>query len=284
MIKVGTVRLQTIAIAIMVVAWISFAQRSAHPASPALVLVAQSESDFPKRVREGVERAEVLGRAIFEKDVIAAKATDVLLASDLSAGDTRLRGWVTVPDGGGWVVYFFGEAEEGPLAHYEVRFDDAESRNPQVRALASQPPLAKLGSVMFRARQTAIPALTRPCVSHYNVVVLPDELDDKRGWLVYLLGASTKQGEVVLTGHMRVHVTANGENIVKAESLSRSCIVLDPPPGGAQRAGLVVSHVIDDWPIETHVYLSLLHDLPVYVGTSLGKWKVEAGSIFLTDQ
>ena len=59
MIKAGTMRLQTIAFAILVVAWLPFAQRSAHPASPALVLVAQSESDFPKNVRQGVEQAEV---------------------------------------------------------------------------------------------------------------------------------------------------------------------------------------------------------------------------------
>ena len=277
-------RLRSIAWTILIVAWLPFAQQPARAASSALVLVAQSESDLPKYVLEGVEQAEVLGRAIFEKDVIAAKATDVLLASGLAAGDTRLRGWVTVPDGAGWVVYFFGEAEDGPLALYEVRFDDAESRNPRVRALTSRPPLAKLGALMFRARQTAVPALTRPCVSNYNAVVLPAELVEKDGWLVYLLGASAKQGEVVLTGHLRVHVTADGKKIVKVESLSRSCIVLDPPPGDAQRVGLVVSHVIDDWPIATHVYLSLLHDLPVYVGTSFGNWKVEAGSIFLIDQ
>jgi hypothetical protein len=44
---------------------------------------------------------------------------------------------------------------------------------------------------------------------------------------------------------------------------------------------LVVTHVLDDHPIETHVFLSLLHGLPLYVITESAMWSVDKGKIRL---
>ena len=44
---------------------------------------------------------------------------------------------------------------------------------------------------------------------------------------------------------------------------------------------MLVSHVLDDHPIETHVFLSLLHEMEFYVMTESAMWSVEGGEIRL---
>jgi hypothetical protein len=41
----------------------------------------------------------------------------------------------------------------------------------------------------------------------------------------------------------------------------------------------VITHIISETPIETHVFVSLLHKVPVYVGTARGVWRVEGDRI-----
>lgn len=43
----------------------------------------------------------------------------------------------------------------------------------------------------------------------------------------------------------------------------------------------MVTHVLNDHPIETHVFLSLLHGLNLYVMTENALWSVDKGKIRL---
>ena len=46
----------------------------------------------------------------------------------------------------------------------------------------------------------------------------------------------------------------------------------------------VVSHVVTDYPLETHVFVSLLHkNAPIYVATRRGTWLVIGDKITLVD-
>ena len=54
-----------------------------------------------------------------------------------------------------------------------------------------------------------------------------------------------------------------------------------PKTAAGKAAALVVSHVLDDHPIETHVFLSLLHGLNLYVITESAMWSVDKGKIRL---
>lgn len=39
------------------------------------------------------------------------------------------------------------------------------------------------------------------------------------------------------------------------------------------------THLISNVPTEFHVFLSLYHEEPIYVSTSIGLWSVEAGKV-----
>ena len=43
-----------------------------------------------------------------------------------------------------------------------------------------------------------------------------------------------------------------------------------------------MTQLVTDWPLETHVFVSLLHDRrPIYVGTERGVWRVVGDKIAL---
>jgi hypothetical protein len=143
---------------------------------------------------------------------------------------------------------------------------------------------------MFRAREVvnrsakelARKAGLEMCASPYNAVVLPASLRGETGWLVYLLAATTDPSRKILTGHLRVHVSADGATILAATALSKSCLVADGQPG-IEPEGLYVTHLLDPNPIETHVFTSLLYKLPLLVVAGGKKWMVFGDRITLLD-
>ncbi|HEY6477213.1 MAG TPA: hypothetical protein VI456_11575 [Polyangia bacterium] len=55
-------------------------------------------------------------------------------------------------------------------------------------------------------------------------------------------------------------------------------------PAGATPVAAAVSQIVTDWPLETHVFVSLLHDrTPIYVATKRGVWLVVGDKISLVD-
>ena len=48
---------------------------------------------------------------------------------------------------------------------------------------------------------------------------------------------------------------------------------------GQTPVALTVSHLATEYPLETHVFTSLLVHLPVYVQTSRGTWRVNGEQI-----
>ena len=52
---------------------------------------------------------------------------------------------------------------------------------------------------------------------------------------------------------------------------------------GSTLAAMFVTHLLTDWPLETHVFVSLLTRKPVYVGTKVGIWCVDGDKIRFID-
>jgi len=220
---------------------------------------------------------ERLGKEIYEKDRAAWLATDrVVENGGLPAG---LRGWVTVPSDRGWRVIFVEDAGHGACSRLSVLVDEKGARG--IDRSGTCEPLTAEQREMFLARQTALSALRNPCSDSYNTVVLPYE-GSRAAWVVYLLAATQRQGTVMVGGHVRVLIGRGGRNVVDYEPLSKSCLTLPAPASGeGQPVALVVTHVLDNHPIETHVYLSLLHKLVFYVMTRSAMWSVAHGRIKL---
>ena len=91
--------------------------------------------------------------------------------------------------------------------------------------------------------------------------------------------------------HYRVLVSSDGRTIKQVVPLSKSAIVIPPPshgpggmPPGAVPVAAMVSQIVTDWPLEMHVFVSLLHDrAPLDVVTQRGTWLVVGDKISLVD-
>jgi hypothetical protein len=98
---------------------------------------------------------------------------------------------------------------------------------------------------------------------------------------VYLLAGTDKAGEVVLGGHFRVDVTADGKHVRKIERITNGC--LRSNPNDEKEAGdakaILTTHHASPTPNEAHVFVNLLHGFPIYVGTEVGIWGVSQGHI-----
>jgi hypothetical protein len=245
-------------------------------------------ADLAPRIQESIE----LGRDLYFLDKASAIGTDVLRDKAPDFQDRGVGGWLTgrEADDSGQPIDSFGVmfiSHEEPL---RILFDVHVPLRGEPRLEALSPPklLDDIGVRMFRARETAIrgvPRGDRP----WNPVILPGSAigrDD--GILVYLLAAEERAGEMVFGIHYRVLVSADGKTIKHALPLSKSALVIPPPrerlPDGATPAGVVVTQIVTDWPLETHVFVSLLHDrAPIYVGTRRGIWLVVGDKISLVD-
>jgi hypothetical protein len=215
-------------------------------------------------------RVESLGRRMYESDRAAWVATDAALAA--GAQQLPVQGWITIPREDGWLVRFIGPCGSDTCTLIDVHVDPAGHASAQPTGT----PLLEDDLAEWQARQLAVESQFRRCTPTYNSVVLSDVRDEKPVWLVYLLAASRNEDEVVLGGHYRITVNANGTEILKSEPLSKSCLVAKRDP---KSAGLMVTHVLDPEPIETHVFASLAYRTPLYVGTEKGTFEVENGKI-----
>jgi hypothetical protein len=222
-----------------------------------------------------VLQAEVLGKAIFEQDTVAAKATDALLAETKTVTSQDISGWIVVSSAQGYLVRFILEKDTELKPVYDVRINSTGKGTVSSNDLK---PLSSEEEAMFLARQSALKVPRLDCSDRYNTVVLKEP--DSNDWLVYVLAATTKD-EIVVGGHSRVRVSADGRSIVSVTPLSKSCLTMTKPKSekSMNPFGLSVTHIVGDTPSEIHVYLNYLHRYDLYVGTSKGMWLVKNGKI-----
>jgi|SRR5215471_5175141 len=245
-------------------------------------------ADLAPRIQESIE----LGRILYLLDKASAIGTDVLRGKVPDFHDRGLGGWLTVRDAdeSGKPIDAFGVVfitrEEPPRMLF--RIDVPLQGKPTFEELSPPKLLDDLGVRMFRARETAIrgvPRGPRP----WNPVILPGAAIGRGdGILVYLLAAEQRAGEMVFGIHYRVLVSDDGTTIKQAVPLSKSALVIPPPreniPRGATPVAAMVSQIVTDWPLETHVFVSLLHNrTPIYVATQRGVWLVVGDKISLVD-
>ena len=224
--------------------------------------------------------AEELGREIHTHDQYAARATDLLLSRGVNLADAGTLGWITESRQNGCVVtYVTGDPQQW-RSICVVAFTEHEEPN----IILVDRDLTETQSAMFNARQLALDSVERPCSNAYNTVVLPRP--GEPGWLAYALAATTDPNLILVGGHYRVTVSADGRTVLDRRAFSKSCLALprDPKdiPPGAELAAYTVSHLLDNTPTEIHVFLNLLHGKPFYVATPKRRlWSIQDGKIRL---
>lgn len=204
-----------------------------------------------------------LGREIYVQDTAAWVATDALLEALTDEEEATIRGWVVLGDGPTRTVRFLKADGDSLAPGWDIAVTDGVASQP---IAPDETTLAGETLARFRARETAAAQIGALRCGRYNSVVAKNP--DGEGWLVWLLTASPAQGVMPVGGHYRFHVSADGQTVLRRDQLSNSCLNMpaDPPPGPQGQPGvLLVSQIVSQGPVETHVFLSLQYRKQIYV-------------------
>jgi hypothetical protein len=242
--------------------------------APAGAGVAQDVPPTPVEVWP-LAKVQRLGQALYDQDIAAARGTDALLARFNGQPPADLAGWIVVGEGRDQTVRFLARDGDGFRAAWDIPVRNGRAGEVVEVADTVLPPEQQ---AMFRARMTAAGNIgSLRCTPRYNAVVLDDP--DSDGWLVWLLASTNQANQLILTGHYRFRVSADGSEVLRRDQLSASCIIQAAGPAQGQLAGLTVSHIVSPQPVETHVFTSLLYRLPVYVVAGDKLYAVEGARI-----
>ncbi len=244
----------------------------------------------PDDLRAAIEQAQSLGATLYHHDLASGIGTDVMLAKVRAPRERGIAGYITLREGdergaaNAWLVQFFS-ADDPPKVLCRVRVP-APGNPPAFEAIDRPVPLSEDARRLICARRTALAAIG-PVAQPQNPVILPGQEIGKDGIVVYLLAGTTRSNVVVFGQHHRVLVSPDGEAVVSVEPLSSTVleVSLDARPEAARGGGggVFVTHLATEHPLETHVFASLLHGMPVYVGTSRGNWVVDDNEISLLE-
>jgi hypothetical protein len=249
-----------------------------RPSSPPPQLV-------PADLRSAITQSARLGRLIYLLDKAAAIGSDALMAH-IPGDHVPIGGFLATRDvdasgaeKASFTVVFYTPGNE-PRVAYQVRVPFKPGAAASIEEM--KPPSAPGVELdtMIRARSTALAALhgaTQPM----NPVVLPASLIGEDGYLVYLLAGTKRPAVAVFGKHYRALVSPDGATVKRFEPLSKSALEkpLGPSEPDSTTAALVVSQIVTDYPLETHVFVSLLNRVPVVVATRRGGWRVDGDHI-----
>jgi hypothetical protein len=173
-----------------------------------------------------------------------------------------------------------------PAVASEIREFDLktiERLGNELTRVSQRPDRGATSPVRKRAKQTAIAALQGKLFNiHYDYVVLDDP--DGSGFLVYALGQGSKPGDVVVCGHFRVTISADGEKAERVDALSESLMIenknVNHSPPGYRDVGIVIAQRVSNKPVETFVYANLLLQKDLFVsGPDFNVWFIQNGKI-----
>jgi len=243
---------------------------------------AQEKEAPAKPIREfDVETIQKLGREIHVRDTWTAKAFDILLAKYKGTEVKGIAGWVTERKDNGLNVHIIRKVGEEFLHGYRIRF----TKDDPVVTDMGNATLPNAVNDRYSARQRSLAAIPKHYTKSYNAVVLDDP--KRGGWLVYALASTTDPNIMLMGGHYRMSVPKDPAEKIQVDALSRSLVAIQKSPKEEKEkvVGSVISHLVSNTPVETHIFGSLHYNTPFYVVIVDGAkvWKVENGKMELTD-
>jgi|ERR1017187_4166674 hypothetical protein len=179
------------------------------------------------------------------------------------------------------IVLFSEAAFASEIREFDLK--TIERLGNELIQVSQQPDRGATNAIRKRAKQTAMEALRGRLFNiRYDYVVLDDP--DGSGFLVYALGQGRKAGEVVVHGHFRVGISADGQKTERVDALSRSLTIKDTTKEstpGYHDVAFVTALLISARPVETLIYASNLMKMPIMVATSATAplWIVYNGKI-----
>lgn len=225
-----------------------------------------------------VSQIETDGRLMYEKDIRAATATDLLLSKINQSDYPNFVGWVTYPNTEDFTVSFYEKSENDFKIIADVHFRSKGNLNID---LSPNRMLSVTEKSMIRARIAALQSGTNSCSDRFNTVIVPSQ--NKEAWDVYVLASTTNPKLMQVGGHVKMTVSKSNSEVLEKLPLSKSCLALDKSgdnlPEGAGISALTVSHIVTPMPVAIHPYLNLLHNINLAVSSERGFWMIEEGSV-----
>jgi hypothetical protein len=238
----------------------------------------ESKKSLTKQEMATIEKASRIGQELYEKDMRAAKASDLVLGAIKREDYPDFAGWVTHKHGKLYTVSFYEKKDNIYSVFADVEFD--KNDKPTV-VINPDRKLDETEISKIRARVSGLQRGFNSCSNRFNTIVMPSDNPD--AWDVYVLAATDEAGLVVAGGHRKIVVDKKTGEVLQQYAFSKSCLNIDKTPddlpAGAEPAALTLTHIIDVLPAETHVYMSLLHDITFFVITDKGMWNVTSGKI-----
>jgi hypothetical protein len=243
---------------------------------------AEAYLPVPADLQPAIERASALGANLFLLDASTALAWDALATRIGPPNAAGVGHYLALiggnghgqPDGSVQVLFFTDEYV--PRLAYRVRVSMGKAPRSEVMQL--DPPMVVHEPLMtlLNARLLALEALptTKQAL---NPVVIPQ----RNGRIVvYLLGATRERNVAVLGRHYRVEVSPDGTEVESVTALSGAELELPTEDRSGHRvSALAITDAAATHPTETHVFASRMANLPIYVTTGRGRWKVKASAI-----
>lgn len=184
------------------------------------------------------------------------------------------------------ILFSIGSTIDAEIREFDLK--TTERLGNELIRVSQRPDRGATSPVRKRAMETAKAALQGKLFNiHYDYVLIDDP--DASGFLVYGLGQGRKRGDVVIHGHFRVSVSADGIQAKRVDALSHGLTIenkfIDPSPQGYHRVNFVTSQAVGTRPVETLVYASNLMKLPFAVATPPNGqlWFIENGKITKSD-
>jgi hypothetical protein len=243
----------------------------------------------PPELEAKVKRVSDLGVAIYLLDQAAAAGTEAVL-EHVQPPDKDLAGYVTLreTDAKGnplpsWAVSFYSKGST-PYVKYRVHLSTVKGKKPVFEQVNPPQLLPELGVTLIRARDAAKKA-AGPFEQPINPVMLPAGPFGEPGEiLVELLAGTEKDDTVVLGRHFRVLVAKDGTTVQSVTALSKAPAELSTVEKGKKVTSLVTTQIGTEYPLETHVFASMLAGVPIYVQTTRGTWLVDHERIRLLSE
>lgn len=177
------------------------------------------------------------------------------------------------------ILFSVGSTFASEIREFDLK--TIERLGSELARVSQRPDRGATNLVRKHAIQTAKTALQGKLFNiRYDFVVLDDP--DSSGFLVYALAQS--RNKIVLGGHFRVTVSADGETGERVDALSHTLLFAPPPPKGLKGKRPVtvsMSQVVSNKPLETCVYTSLHDKVIVSVGMMDGTvWSFVLDKVF----
>jgi hypothetical protein len=171
----------------------------------------------------------------------------------------------------------------GEIREFDIK--TLERLGNELTRVSQTPERGATTPVRKRVRQTAMAALQGKLFNiRYDYVVLDDP--NGSGFLVYALGRGPKPGDVVVCGHFRVTVSADGERVERVDALSGSLMIEnkneDHSPPGYHDVAIVIAQRVSNKPVETFIYANLLLKKDLFIsGPDFRVWFIHNGKVSL---